>query len=70
MVNQYKWLTIRFEYSDSYRCFLVSFYYSKSIDDDNEFYKEVLDFEKKMADNCSDDILSSSSLVFFVLFLK
>ena len=55
MVNRYDWLTIRFEYNDTENRFLVSYYYAKSIDDNDSFYTEALSFEDKMNELYSDD---------------
>lgn len=48
MVKRFNWLTVRFEYSDTYQCYLVSFYYSRVIEDDNPFFIEAISFEDKM----------------------
>lgn len=48
MVSRYTWLTIRFEYSCDRNCYLVSYYYSKVINDEHPFYSEAINFEDNM----------------------
>lgn len=58
MVKRYSWLTIRFEYSNDENHYLVSYYFSEKIDENNPFYKEALDFEDKI----NEDYLENAPL--------
>lgn len=55
MVEQYSWLTIKYEYSDFYRAVLVSFSPSEVIDNDEDFNRDVLAFEDTMTAEYGDD---------------
>lgn len=55
MVEQYNWLTIKYEYSDFYRTVLVSFSPSEVIDNDDDFNRDVLAFEDAMNAEFGDD---------------
>ena len=55
MVEQYNWLTIRYEYSEFYRTFLVSFSPLELIDKDDDFNKDVLAFEDLMTAQFGED---------------
>lgn len=48
LVARYEWLKIRFEYSDIRNRYLISYYYSKDLHDDNTFFTEAMSFEDKM----------------------
>lgn len=55
MVEQYNWLTIKYEYSEFYRTFLVSFSPLEVIDNNDDFNKDVLAFEDLMTAEFGDD---------------
>lgn len=48
MLQKYTWLSIKFEYNDLEKCFMVSFSPNFIISQDEEFCKEALIFENKM----------------------
>lgn len=48
MVDRYKWLNIKFEYSETRGIYLVSYSPIQKIEESNSFIKETMDFEDKM----------------------
>ena len=55
MVEQYNWLTIKYEYSEFYRTVLVSFSPLEIIDNDDDFNRDTLFFEDAMTAEFGDD---------------
>lgn len=55
MVNHFSWLTIKFEFSEKYRTFLVDFVYSSEYDDCDEFNVQAMSFNDKLIDLYHDD---------------
>ena len=55
MVNRYDWLTIRFEYNEDRRHYLVSYYPGERIDQCDEFCLESSDFEDSINLEYLDD---------------
>ena len=55
MVNRYTWLTIRFEYSEKRRVFLVSYSPRQMISGNEPFIRDSMEFEDRMNDIYSDD---------------
>lgn len=55
MVSIYTWLTIKFEYSNKYKTFLVDFIYPAQYGDDENFHREAMAFNDKMCDTYGDD---------------
>ncbi len=55
MVEKYTWLTIKYEFSKSYDCLLVSFNGGKDNLAGEEFCKYVLAFEDEMHDKWQDE---------------
>ena len=50
MVSKYPWLRIRFEYSDKYSSYIVSFSPSEIISSTDDFNWEAMDFEDNLND--------------------
>lgn len=48
MVNRYKWLNIKFEYSETRGVYLVSYSPVEKIEESDSFIKESMDFEDEM----------------------
>ena len=48
MVDRYKWLNIKFEYSETRGIYLVSYSPIQKIEESDSFIKETMDFEDKM----------------------
>lgn len=55
MVDKYKWLTIKFEWSDARNCFLVCYYPKSVIDKSDEFCSEAISFEDRITEKYDDD---------------
>ena len=55
MVAIYTWLTIKFEYSNRYKTFLVDFIYPSQNGDDESFHRAAMEFNDKMCDTYGDD---------------
>lgn len=55
MVNRYKWMSIRFEYSETRGVYLVSYSPADRIQGCEEFIEESIDFEDKMNALYGDD---------------
>lgn len=55
MVNHFSWLTIKIEYSEKFRTYLVEFIYPSEYDDCDEFNVLALSFIDKMSDLYRDD---------------
>lgn len=55
MVEQFNWLTIKYEYSEFYRTVLVSFSPLEIIDNDDDFNRDTLIFEDAMTAEFGDD---------------
>lgn len=48
MLKKYTWLSIKFEFNKEYKCYLVSFSPSSKSTQDEDFCRDVLDFEDKI----------------------
>lgn len=55
MVDRYKWLNIKFEYSETRGIYLVSYSPIQKIEESDSFIKETMDFEDKMNFLYGDD---------------
>lgn len=55
MVNHFSWLTIKFEYSEKYRTYLVDFVYPSEYNDCDEFNVQALSFNDKLIDIYHDN---------------
>ncbi|MBQ9218073.1 MAG: hypothetical protein IJ724_07215 [Muribaculaceae bacterium] len=55
MVRIYTWLTIKFEYSNRYKTFLVDLVYPSQYGDDENFHRAAMAFNDKMCDTYGDD---------------
>lgn len=55
ITKKYDWLSVRFEFNQDYRRYLVSFAPISQIDNDEEFNRDVLAFEDKVNDKFGDD---------------
>lgn len=55
MVSIYTWLTIKFEFSNRYKTFLVDFIYPSQYGDDESFHRAAMAFNDKMCDTYGDD---------------
>jgi hypothetical protein len=55
MVNRYKWLNIKFEYSETRGIYLVSYSPVQKIEESDSFIKETMDFEDTMNSLYGDD---------------
>lgn len=55
MVNRYKWLSIKFEYSEKYNVYLVSYAPIQKIEEDSRFIKDSMDFEDKINASYDDN---------------
>lgn len=55
MVAIYNWLTIKFEYSDKYKTFLVDLIYPSQYGDEDSFHLAAMAFNNKMCDTYGDD---------------
>lgn len=49
MVNRYKWLNIKFEYSEKREIYLVSYSPVQKIEEDESFMRDSMDFEDKIS---------------------
>lgn len=54
MIKKYEWLTIRFEFNEIQKLYLVSFYPITKIDLSDDFNKDALTFEDKMNEDYGD----------------
>lgn len=50
MVSKFDGLTIRFEYNDKYRCYIVSYNRLQNKEQANKFYRYLIKFEKVLED--------------------
>ena len=67
MVAEFTWLRIKFEYSETYRTFMVGYFFATNEPDD-EFYSKALAFEDLMTEEYGDDApLFSDNEEFFAL---
>ena len=48
MQQKYTWLSIKFEFNEEYKCYLVSFSPSSKSIQNKDFCRDVLDFEDKV----------------------
>ncbi len=55
MVERFNWLEVKYEYSEKYRTYLVSFSPSSMIEDCDEFNLEAIAFNDKMVQVYGDD---------------
>ncbi len=55
MVQNYPWLTVKFEYSQRFGTFLVDFVYSSDNQNDQDFHRDALAFNDKMNELYCDD---------------
>ena len=55
MVDRYKWLNIKFEYSETRGIYLVSYSPVQKIEESDSFIKETMDFEDTMNSLYGDD---------------
>lgn len=55
MVRIYTWLTIKFEYSNRYKTFLVDLVYPSQYGDDENFHRAAMAFNDKLCDTYGDD---------------
>ena len=54
MMTKFEWLSIKFEYSDKLRSYLVSFSPSSKIEESDEFCAESMNFEDEMNNQYGD----------------
>ena len=54
ITRKYGWLTVKFEFSDRYDTYLVSFYPSSIIENSDQFNIDAMAFEDKMNDQFGD----------------
>lgn len=54
MLAKYTWLKVKYEYSESKECYLVSFCISSDTEYSDAFDKDVLDFEETMDNEYGD----------------
>jgi hypothetical protein len=55
MVQNYPWLTVKFEYNQRFGTFLVDFVYSIEYQNNEDFHRDALGFNDKMNEFYCDD---------------